>query len=139
MMAPLLPLPDAVRELEVMSTPQLRFVYLVERARQRPPLPIDYRTDSHRVTGCQVRTWWVGEVRLDRCWFGLDSDAITVKALGGFLCEQACELPLTLQQTYYERDLERWGVLRQVAENRRATLIRIACQIRTFAAAISTT
>ena len=124
---------EAVLHLDQLRDPQQRFVYLVERAKNRDPLPERYRVDAHRVVGCQVRTWWVGEMRSGACWFGLDSDAVTVKALGGFLCEQANALSWSELMTYQGEPLERWGLLRQLADNRRATLLRLSEKIRTFA------
>ncbi len=124
---------EAVLHLNQLRDPQQRFVYLVERARSREPLPERYRVDVHRVEGCQVRTWWVGEVRSGTCWFGLDSDAITLKAFGGFLCEQATSQSWDQQQNYQADLLDRWGVLRQLADNRRATVLRLAANIRDFA------
>ena len=124
---------EVVLHLDQLRDPQQRFVYLVERARSREPLPERYRVDAHRVEGCQVRTWWVGEVRAGTCWFGLDSDAITLKALGGFLCEQATSQSWHQQQNYQADLLDRWGVLRQLADNRRATVLRLAANIRDFA------
>lgn len=124
---------DAMEALNQMRDPQQRFVYLVERARMRSPLPEMYRCDANRVEGCQVRTWWIGEVRSGQCWFGLDSDAVTLKALGGFLCEQANKLTLPEQQQFQADTLEKWGVLRQLADNRRATVLRLAEKIRDFA------
>ncbi len=124
---------ELVLHLDQLRDPQRRFVYLVERARSREPLPERYRIDANRVEGCQVRTWWVGELRAGACWFGLDSDAITLKALGGFLCERATAQSWREQQDYDADLLERWGVLRQLADNRRATVVRLATKIRDFA------
>lgn len=124
---------ELILHLDQLRDPQQRFVCLVERARIREPFPERYRVDAHRVDGCQVRTWWVGEVRVGGCWFGLDSDAITLKALGGFLCEQATSLSWHQQQNYQADLLDRWGVLRQLADNRRATVLRLAANIRDFA------
>jgi len=133
MTSPHLSLEELVLHLDQLRDPQQRFVCLVERARRREPLPERYRIHDHRVEGCQVRTWWVGEIRAGACWFGLDSDAITLKALGGFLCEQATEQSWAQQQDYQADQLERWGVLRQLADNRRATLLRLAEKIRAYA------
>ncbi len=128
-----LSLAEAMELLDQLRDPQQRFIYLVERARKRMPLPDAYRLDVNRVEGCQVRTWWIGEIRSHACWFGLDSDAVTLKALGGFLCEQATSLSLQEQQQFQADMLEKWGVLRQLADNRRATILRLASKIRDFA------
>ena len=127
-----------VRDLDRLRDPQQRLASLIDWARHRPGLEPEFRTDRFRVTGCLVRTWWVAEVRGDGVWFGLDSDAASLKALGGFLCEQASGLSGEGLCRFDASALERWGILRLLAENRRATVLRIAEQIREFASQIPT-
>lgn len=125
-------LTQLVLELDRLRDPQQRLAVLIDWARHQPGLASPYRTESNRVAACQVRTWWVAEVRNDGAWFGLDSDGVSLKALGGFLCEQASGLSRESLAQFDAAALERWGVLRLIAENRRATVLRIADQIREF-------
>ena len=119
--------------------PQARFAWAVEQARKRPPLPEDLRLDAHRVTGCQVRLWFVSEFHDGRCWFRTDSDAVTLKAMTGLLCELASgAAPAEIARLDFAF-LDQLGLLRQLAENRRATVLRVAEQLRAFAAAQATT
>jgi cysteine desulfuration protein SufE len=113
--------------------PQARLAWLVERARRRPMLPESLRIEAHRVEGCVVRLWWVPEFRDGRCWFRMDSDAASLKAVIGLLCDfysgAAPEEIVACPPDF----LERLGLLRQLAENRRATVGRIAGAIQQFA------
>lgn len=121
--------------LSRLRDPQARFAWAVEQAKQRPSLPEELRTDAHRVTGCQVRLWFVPEIGGGRCVFRTDSDAVTLKAMTGLLCELASgatPAEITAGDFVF---LEQLGLLRQLAENRRATVLRVADQIRAFAAA----
>ncbi|HRI13226.1 MAG TPA: SufE family protein [Verrucomicrobiota bacterium] len=122
-----------VAGLAQLRDPQARLTWAVERARQRNHLPDRLRLDEFRVTGCLVRLWLVPEFREGKCWFQTDSDAVTLRATIGLLCDLAngCE-PSELAQ-WNPDFLERLGLLRQLAENRRATVLRVAELIRTFA------
>ena len=131
----------AARQAELLSPlaalrdPQARLAWLIERARQRPPLPEVFRQEAHRVAGCLVRLWFVPEFRAGRCWFHTDSDAVTLKALVGLLSEvYSGGAPVEIVR-HPPDFLHELGLLRHVAENRRATILRVADQIQSFAAA----
>ncbi len=129
----------AVKQQELLAAltrlrdPQSRFAWAVEQARKRPPLPEDLRLEAHRVTGCQVRLWFVCEFRDGRCWFRTDSDAVTLKAMTGLLGELASGATPAELATLDFAFLDQLGLLRQLAENRRATVLRVADQLRAFA------
>ncbi len=119
--------------LRALSDPQARFGCLVDQARSRPPLPDSRRLDAYRVPGCQVRLWLVPEFDQGRCRFACDSDAITLRALVGLLCELADGLPPAEAARLDAGFLEELGLLRQLAESRRATILRVVGQMREFA------
>lgn len=114
-----------VDSLKALRDPQARFQWVVDRARLRPALPDPLRIDAHRVPGCQVRLWWIVEERDGRRWFDSDSDAVTLKALTGLLAD--CYNGETAEglRTDPPRFLEELGLLRLLAESRRATLLRV--------------
>jgi cysteine desulfuration protein SufE len=135
------PATPAARQDQLLATlarlrdPQARFMWAVERARQRPQLPEQLRVDTHRVTGCQVRLWLVAEFAGGRCRFRTDSDAVTLKAMTGLLCDLCSDgTPAEIVALDFAF-LDQLGLLRQLAENRRVTVLRVAEQIRAFAAA----
>jgi cysteine desulfuration protein SufE len=113
--------------------PQQRLARLVEMAKARPLLPDAMKLDAHLVQGCQVRIWFVPEFRNGRCWFWTDSDAVTLKALVGLLCEIYSGRSPAEIAAHEPKFLEELGVLKQLAESRRATVLRLADQIRAFA------
>jgi len=116
---------EIIAQLWALRDPQARFQWVVDRARVRPALPESLRTDGHRMAGCQVRLWWIAEERDGRRWFASDSDAVTLKALTGLLAD--CYSGETLEGVRADppRFLEELGLLRLLAESRRATLLRV--------------
>ncbi len=125
---------DLVTRLTGLRDPQARFAWAVEQARLRQPLPDPLRLDAYRVQGCLVRLWLVPEFREGRCWFQTDSDAVTLRAFSGILCDIASGLPPEDLVDWTPGFLDRLGLLRQLADNRRATIGRVADLIRGFAA-----
>jgi cysteine desulfuration protein SufE len=121
-----------IETLEGWRDPQARFGWVVEQARRRPPLPDAWRLDRFLVPGCQVRLWFVPELRDGRCWFRSDSDAVTLRALVGLLgdlCQG--ETPESVSEARFDW-MERLGLLRQLAESRRATVLRVMDQLKAF-------
>ena len=115
------------------SNSQQRLATIVEHARRRAPLDPALRNEANRVQGCLVRTWFVAELRGGNCFFHADSDAVTLKALLGLLCDvysgfSPDEIAMTSPDI-----LQRLGVTHQLAENRHRTVLRVAAQIQDFA------
>lgn len=114
--------------------PQSRFAWLVELARKRPPLETGRRTDTHRISGCMVRSWWIAEFAHGRCRFSTDSDAVTLKAVLGAVAD-ICTGGTPAEIVALDFDfLSSMGVLRQLAENRQATILRVIASMKEFAA-----
>jgi len=109
--------------------------WLVDWARRQPALAPELRRDEYRVPGCQVRLWWIAESRGGRCWFCSDSDAVSLRALTGFLAHHySGKTPEEILKGS-PAPLERLGLLRHLADNRRATVLRVEAQLLEFARA----
>ena len=115
--------------------PQRRLAWLVEETRHRSSLEESLRRDSHRVEGCLVRVWFVPEFRAGQCFFRCDSDAVTLKAVGGLLCELYSGH--TSQEIFAAEKgvLKKLRILDQLAENRQRTIARLEEKIHEFAQA----
>jgi cysteine desulfuration protein SufE len=114
---------------------QARLARLVEEARRRPPLPPALRLESNRVEGCLVRIWFVAEFHDGLCRFQCDSDAVSLKAVGGLLCELYSHHSPEEILASPVGVLEPVQILHQLAENRQRTIARMEEKIRLFAEA----
>jgi len=113
--------------------PQQRLARLVEDARHHPPLDSSLRIEPNRVQGCLVRVWFVPEFRGGKCIFHCDSDAVSLKAIGGLICEiYSGHTPEEIVATNSGL-LKHLGILHQLAENRQRTIAHIEEKIRHFA------
>ncbi len=112
---------------------QARFAAVVDAATARPMLGDEFRIGTFRVEGCQVRTWLVPEYHEGRCWFRVDSDAISLKAIGGLLCDFYSGKTPDVVVREAPDVLTELGLMPHLAENRRRTLWRIREKIGAFA------
>lgn len=124
---------ELCRELAAEKDPQTRFSRVIERARMQPPLPDEFRQAVYLVPGCQVRLWWVPSFANGTCWFQSDSDAVTLKAMTRLLAELYSGATPAEILAHPADLLDRYGLLNSLAENRRATVVRVMNQIQSFA------
>ncbi len=119
--------------IQSISDPQSRLAWIIDRARKSPHLPPELRLEGYLVEGCLVRIWFIPRFDVGRCWFQADSDAASLKALCGLLCDYYNgETPQSIitNPPAFLGDLR---LLRHLAESRRATVLRVADKIRAFA------
>ena len=76
-----------IDDLQLIDDPQERLGAVVDRAKHRPPLPADQRTEPNRIKGCISQAWVVGEMQADRCHFRSDADSPLVRGLVALLCD----------------------------------------------------
>jgi cysteine desulfuration protein SufE len=113
--------------------PQQRLARVVHEASKRPTLDSTFRLETNRVEGCLVRVWFVPEFRAGKCFFRCDSDAVSLKAIGGLICDlYSGHSPEEISATN-SGVLKHVGILTQLAENRQRTIARIEEKIRHFA------
>lgn len=74
-------LSEALETLSLLPDWENRYTYLIELARNLPPMPMDEKTDTALVPGCTSRVWLVVGWNGDRTDIHLDSDALIVRGL----------------------------------------------------------
>ena len=58
-----------------------RYQYLIDLGKKLPPLPDEYKTEQHRLLGCQSMVWIVPSGNRDRLDFQAISDSTIVSGL----------------------------------------------------------
>jgi len=58
-----------------------RYQYLIDLGKKLPPLPDEYKTEQHRLLGCQSLVWIVASGNRDRLDFQAISDSTIVSGL----------------------------------------------------------
>ncbi|MBI3878869.1 MAG: SufE family protein [Verrucomicrobia bacterium] len=120
-------------ELSPFGNAQERLAWLVEQARQRPPLPAAARVDANRVEGCLSKLWFVPEFRDGRCWFSSESDSLIVKAVAGLLCDFYSGEPAAEIAGHPPDFLRALGITQHLSPNRRNGLALVWKKIHAFA------
>src|SRR5258708_39312631 len=78
---------ELTTRLAALKHGQDRLAFLVEKAKQRPPLAPEFRVEGNLIPGCLARLWFAPQSRDDQCFFRCDSDSLVVKAIAGLLCD----------------------------------------------------
>lgn len=76
-----------IDDLSVIEDPQERFAFLIDQARNRPPLAPEHKVPEFLVEGCQSNLWLLPEYRNGRCYFSTDSDSVITKGIAGLLTD----------------------------------------------------
>ena len=58
-----------------------RYQYLIDLGKRLPPLPEEWKTEDHRLLGCQSKVWIVPEGDADKLVFHAISDSTIVSGL----------------------------------------------------------
>ena len=125
---------ELTTQLAALKNGQDRLAFLVEKARQRPPIAAAFRADAHLIPGCLAKLWFVPEFRAGKCFFVCDSDSLVVKAIAGLLCEfYSGQTPAEIL-AHDPGFLVPLGITQHLTPNRRNALSKIWERIRTFAA-----
>jgi len=122
-----------VEDLSLFPDAHERLSFIIEGAKQRPPLDPSYKTDAFRIEGCQSNLWVVPEVKEGKCYFSADSDAVITKGIAGILTDfYSGHTPAAIIEC--EPDfLSEVGITQHLTPNRRNGLSNVWARIKGFA------
>jgi cysteine desulfuration protein SufE len=70
---------EIVDDFGLFDTWEEKYQYIIELGQKLPPLDAKYKTDEHKIRGCQSSVWLHGEEKEGRLYFSADSDSTFVK------------------------------------------------------------
>ena len=120
-------------DLQLWPDPHARLDYLMDLARERTPLPEEFRTEAYRLEGCLSNLWIRPELRDGRCWFPCAADSLVVNSIAGLLCEfysDATPADILALDPSFLKDV---GITQHLSSNRRNALTKVWGVIRGFA------
>ena len=124
-------------QLAALKNGQDRLAFLVEQAKSRPPLALEFHVEENLIPGCLAKLWFVPQFCDPKCFFKCDSDSLVVKAVAGLLCDfysDATPPEILSLSPEFLRDA---GITQHLSSNRRNALSRVWTIIRKFAEANS--
>ena len=132
-------LAEALETLELLPDWEQRYTFLIELARQLPPMPPGSMVPAHLVKGCTSQVWLTHQWQGGQLQLQLNSDALIVKGLLALVwlayhqqtAAQILSLPLTQQ-------LQRTQLVQHLSPNRRNGLASVIGLIQSLASNYTT-
>ena len=122
-------------QLAALKNGQDRLAFLVEQAKSRPPLALEFHVEENLIPGCLTKLWFVPQFCDPKCFFKCDSDSLVVKAVAGLLCDfYSGHAPAEIL-AHDPKFLAPLGITQHLTPNRRNALSKIWERIREFATA----
>lgn len=72
---------DLIEEFEIFDNWMDRYQYIIDLGKQLPDFPDDWKTEEHKIQGCQSNVWMRHEQEGDTLQFKATSDAAIVSGL----------------------------------------------------------
>jgi cysteine desulfuration protein SufE len=124
-----------IEEFSVFDDWMDKYNYLIELAKELPPIDDKHRTDQYLIKGCQSRVWLDARLDEDRVRFTADSDAIITKGIIALLIRV---LDGRTPDEVLETDLyfiDRIGLHESLSPTRSNGLLAMIKQMRLYALA----
>jgi cysteine desulfuration protein SufE len=126
-----------IDDLLILPDAQERLAAIVDRVKNRPPLPATERIEAHRVKGCVSLAWVVGEGHDGHCCFRSDADSPLVRGLVALLTDLYSNATPTDILTTEPTLIAELGLDRVISPTRLNGLRSVTAKIREFSAAAS--
>ena len=110
-----------------------RFQYIIEQARLAKPMDEKYKIKEFQIHGCASKLWVVPEMRQDRLFLTVDSDAFITKGTAAILADifdgQSCrEISLITKE-----DIKKLGIIEILTPQRQNGLSNMIKTIQMYA------
>lgn len=128
-------LPEVLETLHLLPNWEERYTFLIELARQLPPMPAADKTAQNLVKGCTSQVWLTHSWQGEKLHLHLDSDALIVKGLLAviYLAYQG-KTKAEVQTTNLTTLLNNTQLLQHLSPNRRNGLTSVNAHIQALAA-----
>ena len=121
-----------VAELAPFEDPHERFQYIIDRAKEAPGLPAEFKVPSLLIEGCTSNLWLHPTVEAGACRFRCDADSLITKGVATLVCElYDGATPAEVAATDADF-LSEVGVTQHLSPNRRNGLSNLVGRIRAF-------
>ncbi|MES2387024.1 MAG: SufE family protein [Bacteroidota bacterium] len=76
---------EVISDFEMLETWEEKYEYIIDIGKRLQTLPLEYKTESNKIKGCQSNVWLHAEMREGLLHFSAESDAIIVRGLVSLL------------------------------------------------------
>ncbi|MDR2429879.1 MAG: SufE family protein [Puniceicoccales bacterium] len=122
-------------ELTPIEDPHERFQYIIDRAKNTPPLDPQYKIPPLLIEGCTSSLWMYPSQNpaTHTCQFRADADSLITKGIATLVCEyysDATPVEILATSTDFLRDV---GITQHLSPNRRNGLANLVSKIHAYA------
>ena len=127
---------ELAEAFETLGDPDLQRDYLMDLGKALPDLDPAYRTEKHRIHGCQSMVWLHAERRDGRVVFEADSNAMITRGLIALLVRLLSgQPPRAILEADLDPFMDRIGMARLISQGRKNGLAAMIKQMRLYAVA----
>jgi len=110
-----------------------RFQYIIEQARNAKPMKQQYKIKEFQIHGCASKLWVVPELRQDRLFLTVDSDAFITKGTAAIIADifdgqSRREISLVTKE-----DISKLGIIEILTPQRQNGLSNMITTIKRYA------
>jgi cysteine desulfuration protein SufE len=110
-----------------------RFQYLIEQARIAKPMKEEYKIKEFQIHGCASKLWVVPELRQDRMFLTVDSDAFITKGTAAIIADIFDGQSLSDILAVSKEDIKKLGIIEILTPQRQNGLSNMITTIQTYA------
>ena len=110
-----------------------RFQYLIEQAKIAKPMKEEYKIKEFQIHGCASKLWVVPELRQDRMFLTVDSDAFITKGTAAIIADIFDGQSLSDILAVSKEDIKKLGIIEILTPQRQNGLSNMITTIQTYA------
>ena len=110
-----------------------RFQYLIEQARIAKPMKEENKIKEFQIHGCASKLWVVPELRQDRMFLTVDSDAFITKGTAAIIADIFDGQSLSDILAVSKEDIKKLGIIEILTPQRQNGLSNMITTIQTYA------
>ena len=110
-----------------------RFQYLIEQARIAKPMKEQYKIKEFQIHGCASKLWVVPELRQDRMFLTVDSDAFITKGTASIIADIFDVQSLSEILAVSKEDIKKLGIIEILTPQRQNGLSNMITTIQRYA------
>ncbi|ALL05102.1 Fe-S metabolism protein SufE [Pedobacter sp. PACM 27299] len=126
---------EIISDFSMFDSWEDKYEYLIDLGKQLPELEEAYKTNDHKIKGCQSSVWLIASYQDGKVFFKADSDAMIVKGLVSMLIKVLSGQP---PKAILEAKLEfikEIGMFSHLAQTRSNGLLAMIKQMKNYALA----
>ena len=110
-----------------------RFQYLIEQAKIAKPMKEEYKIKDFQIHGCASKLWVVPELRQDRMFLTVDSDAFITKGTAAIIADIFDGQSLSEILAVSKEDIKKLGIIEILTPQRQNGLSNMITTIQRYA------